>query len=303
MAVRDGDLILLTGAAGRVAARLRVALRDRYRLRLTDLRELTGPGADGGPAEPVRAGESFIRGDLTEPGFAQRLVDGAAGIIHLAGEPDPGAGWEALLHRNLRATAVLLDAAADRGVPKLVYASSVHAAGGYNDPATWPVDPAWAPRPCCRYGVSKVAGEAMARLYADRVPGASAVVLRLGLVTFPPRWRHEVRGWLGDADLVQLVRVALDADIRHGLYFGVSRSERPRYRLDEAEREIGYHPREAAPTAGLNDERPAYPDDCRLWRIPDAALDAPDADPDRPVPDAPDVTPDADLRQPTRSTD
>src|SRR6476660_7701487 len=72
VAVRDGGLLLLTGAAGRVAARLRAPLRARYRLRLTDVRDLPDrhppdndlPGRGGSDdVEPLRPGESFVRGD------------------------------------------------------------------------------------------------------------------------------------------------------------------------------------------------------------------------------------------------
>jgi len=220
----------------------------------------------------VGYGESFRRGDLNDPVFAQAVTEGIAGVVHLAGDPGQNTSWDNLLQANIRATATLLEAAARHAVPKVVYASSVHAAGGYNDPATWPVDPNWLPRPCCPYGVSKVAGEATARLYADQVDGASVIALRLALVTYPPRWRHEARGWLADADLVGLVRAALGAGNRYGVYFGASSSERPRYRLDNAKREIGYTPGVTASMAGLTDGRPAYPKNCRLWQIPTAAL-------------------------------
>ena len=91
-------------------------------------------------------------------------------------------------------TASLLDAAARHGVTRLVLASSVHAAGDV-PPGGWPVDPGDPAAPCCRYGVTKAAGELLGRDHARAHPGTSVVALRLGLVATRPRWDDEALGW------------------------------------------------------------------------------------------------------------
>src|SRR5699024_11116773 len=130
-----------------------------------------------------------VVGDLADPAVAERAVSGGAAIVHLAAYPRPNAPWDVLAQANLQTTASLLDAARRHRVSRSVQASSAHAAGGYGDPADWPVDPQWPARPCCRYGVSKAASELLVELHAREAPMVSAVALRLGLVATQPRWR------------------------------------------------------------------------------------------------------------------
>jgi hypothetical protein len=77
------------------------------------------------------------------------------------------------------------------------------------------------PRPCCAYGASKVLGEQLARVYADR-HGLSVVCLRLGGVQPHPlalSWRPS---WLSHGDVRRLFAAALTAGVGYGVYHGVS---------------------------------------------------------------------------------
>jgi nucleoside-diphosphate-sugar epimerase len=250
--------ILLTGAAGAVGSLLRAPLAARGPLRLADVREPAG-----GP------GESFVGGDLADPDVAERAVSGVDAIVHLAGYPRPDAPWDVLVHANLGATVALLDAAARHGVRRVVLASSVHAAGGYGDPAGWPVDPQWPANPCCRYGVSKATTELLVQLFAAQHSGVAAVALRLGLVAPAPRWREEVRGWTPSADISGLVAAALQAPPGYQVHFAVTATDNPRYRTDRTRRALGYTSVATDHLSGpLPDEPPEYFDNCALWRHP-----------------------------------
>lgn len=249
--------ILLTGAAGRVGSVLRPMLRARYAVRLTDVRDL--------PSAPC-SDESFHQGDLRDVAFTSHLVRGVRAIVHLAGETRPEATWQDLMTNSLNVTTSLLQACSAHPVRSLVYASSVHATGGYNDPACWPVNAGWPVRPCCRYGAAKAAGEALVHGWGGETNGSHVVCLRLGLVTYPIRWRPEGSGWLAEEDLCAVVLAALDATADYGVYYGVSGSDRPRYQIDDAERDLGYRPAVHASVVGLTDQRPAYAPNCRLWR-------------------------------------
>lgn len=251
--------VLLTGAAGAVGSLLRAPLARLGAIRLADLVAPTpGPGDD-----------QVVVGDLADPDVADLAVDGVDAIVHLAAYPRPDAPWDVLVDANLRTTAALLDAAARHGVRRLVLASSVHAAGGWNDPADWPVDVDRPARPCCRYGVSKAAGELLLRAHADQEPAASAVALRLGLVADLPRWAEEVRGWTPPADLGPLVAGALRAGPGYQVHFAVTAADRPRYRTDGLRAAFGHDSRAADHLAHLDRPLghvpPAYFPGCVLW--------------------------------------
>jgi nucleoside-diphosphate-sugar epimerase len=219
--------LLVTGAAGGVARLLLPALRPAYDLVLLDRV----------PVEGARA----LCGDLTDPDFAADAVSGVDAVVHLAANPNPRASWPQLHGPNVLALTNLLDAAAAQRVGRIVLASSVHAMGQYLAEPTRPIDPMWTPRPCCRYGATKVFAEAAARAYAYQ-HGLSAVCLRLG-GTFEKPWNTGMLGgWLGPADLQRLVMGALTADLQFGIYHGISANTRSEWDIENARAELGYQP-------------------------------------------------------------
>ncbi|MFG3699348.1 NAD-dependent epimerase/dehydratase family protein [Micromonospora sp. NPDC047620] len=226
--------ILVTGAAGGVAGLLVPQLAGEHELRLTDLRA----------PQPVGPAE-VVPGDLADRGFAERLCAGVDAVVHLAGNPRPGEDWDRLRGPNIEVPTVILAAAAEAGVRRVVLASSVHVLGGYRPPAArpapGPIRDSWPPHPCCRYGATKVFGEAAARVYADS--GALSVVcLRLGGCRPVPPTRGWFDTWLGPADLGQAVRRALRADVRFGAYTITSANTEAVFDLDAARSDLGYAP-------------------------------------------------------------
>lgn len=221
--------LLLTGANGRVARQLLPGLGG-YTVRLLD-REAPEP-ADGA---------ELVTGELTDRPLLAEAVTGVDAVVHLAGNPDPDADWDDLEPANVDGFAALLGAARQCGVRRVVYASSVHAMGQYEADGHTPIDPTWAPAPCCAYGASKAFDEALARVYAAR-GGLSTIGLRLGATEPEPTQRRQLAGWLGPADLRQLVVRALEADVRGGVYAGVSANTRQRWDLGTARSELGYEP-------------------------------------------------------------
>lgn len=217
--------LLVTGAAGGVARLLLPALRADYDLVLLD-------------RVPVEGG---LRGDLVDSDVAAAAVSGVDAVVHLAANPNPEATWPELHGPNLLALTNLLDAAAQARVGRIVLASSVHAVGQYLAEPARPINPEWTPRPCCRYGATKVFAEAAARAYTYQ-HGLSAVCLRLG-GTFEKPWNTGMLGgWLAPADLQQLVIGALTADIEFGIYHGISANTRSEWDIENARIELGYRP-------------------------------------------------------------
>ncbi len=222
-------LLAITGGLGRVAGVLRPHLRSAYRLRLVD--RIAGPVEDG---------EELVVADLASASASEAVRDADA-VLHLAADASPDATWDSLYRTNIALTRQVLDASVD--VPRIVYASSVHAAGGDNSPERYPIDPTWAPRPCCAYGMSKVVGETLARYHAD-AHGASVICLRLGMTGFPLTHPGHRALWLSDDDAGRLVMAALSAAVRFGVYFGVSANSTRHWDITRTVRELGYAPQD-----------------------------------------------------------
>lgn len=211
--------LLLTGAAGGVARQLLPGLAA-YDVVQTD----RVPTPDGiGPV-----------GDLRDPAFLAKVTADVDAVVHLAANPDPHASWDELREDNVDLVARLLSA----GVRRYVLASSVHAMGEYVDAGRLPVDPDWAPAPCCQYGASKAFTEAIGRAHAFRT-GAPVVALRIGGATEKPASTEVLGGWLGPTDLQRAVRCALEAEVRFAVCHAVSANTRSWWDLRNS---IGYEP-------------------------------------------------------------
>lgn len=224
--------ILLTGGTGQVAQLLADGLRRDYRLRRADLH----PPAPGDTAD-----DTFLIGDLTDPERLTAALDGVETVVHLAADPNPSDTWDQLAGPNTQLVARLLAAARERHIRRVVLASSIHAAGGYERSEATPVSPAWPTNPCCMYGATKAFAEAAGRVYA-RDDAMSVVCLRLGYVRATPHGASKPQDWLSQPDLEQLVRCALTADVGYGVYFGISANAGLEWDLGNAERELDYHP-------------------------------------------------------------
>ncbi|HEY3560995.1 MAG TPA: NAD(P)-dependent oxidoreductase [Kribbella sp.] len=239
-------LVVVTGGLGRVATVVLPWLRKHYRVRLVD-----------SAATQTRSAE-LVQADLSDPVAAHQALAGADAVLHLAGNSSPFQTWDSVYAANVWTTQVVLDAAAAHAVPKVVLASSLHAAGEYNRPQYRPVDPRLDPRPCCPYGLGKVVLEALGRAHADRT-GASVTCLRLGLTGWPPAERRYLGQWLSDDDAGRLILAALQARERYGVHFGVSANTRNYWDITSARHELGYRPEDdsealadqAGPSSGL----------------------------------------------------
>ena len=192
------------------------------------------------------------------------IFAGADAVVDLAGLSSDRTGWKDVWRNNLPATLNALEAARDGGVRRYVFASSNHVTGMYErdapysaivagkyeglDPAAIPlVGPGWPVRPDGAYALGKVLGEAAARWYSDAF-GLSAICLRIGTVNAEdrPREPRHFATLLTHADLLRLVECALAADVRFGVYYGVSRNTWRFWDIANAADEIGYDPQDDA---------------------------------------------------------
>lgn len=244
-------LVVVTGGLGRVATVVLPWLRKHYRVRLVDRAATSG-----------RTGE-FVASDLGDSDAALRALAGADAVLHLAGNSSPWQTWDSVYAANVWTTQVVLEAAATHAVPKIVLASSLHAAGEYNRPQYRPVDPRLDPRPCCPYGLGKAVLEALGRMHADRT-GASVTCLRLGLTGWPLAERRYLGQWLSDDDAGRLMLAALQAQERYGVHFGVSANTRNYWDTTSSRHELGYRPEDDS-EALADQAGPSSGPICRLF--------------------------------------
>ncbi len=222
--------ILVTGAAGGVGTFLREQYRGRYRLRLSDI----APVADCGPDEV------FVAADLGDFAALRSAAAGVDGIIHLGGFSVEG-DWDTILNANIIGTNNLYEAARAEGVKRIVFASSNHAMGFYRRDRT--VDHGDYPRPDSRYGLSKVFGEVLGQLHADKY-GAQVMAIRIGNVAEAPIDVRRLSIWISPRDLAQLMSIGLEhPDIRFEVVYGMSDNKRAWWDNSNALR-LGYAPQD-----------------------------------------------------------
>jgi len=237
--------VLLTGAAGRVAEAILDDLAEAYTWRLLD----RDPPEKDYPHE-------YAVADITDAEAVREAMAGVGCVIHLAGDPRPEASWDSVLTNNIDGTKTVLDAAASEGVEKVVFASSNHAVGGYETDERVPdiyrsadryrLDGTELPRPGNFYGVSKAAGELLARYYYD-VYDLSTVCLRIGNLTKERPPRDYERGqamWLSYRDCAHLFDRCLRADYGFEIVYGISNNDRKYYSIDRARAVLGYDPQD-----------------------------------------------------------
>ncbi len=234
--------LLITGSSGLIGGVLWEGLSGSY--------ELYGLDQRAEPAEDHRFQADITVADQVEAVFDQ--IPELMYVIHLAGIARVDADWNSAFRVNIGGTKNIYAAAQKHGVQRVIYASSNHATGAYEGfPPSLHMaqqvrlikvsDPI---RPDGFYGVSKAAGEAIARMYYE-LYGLESICLRIGSVTKdddPAENPRYASTWLSHRDLLQLVRRSLAADVKFGIYYGVSNNRRRFWDISDAERELGYHP-------------------------------------------------------------
>ncbi|WCN78658.1 NAD-dependent epimerase/dehydratase family protein [Micromonospora sp. LH3U1] len=238
--------VVVTGAAGRIGTIVRQRLRDEVRHLVLVDRE---------PLEVQSPAERVIRLDLTDLDAVVAAFDGADVVVHLAGVPDEAPLAE-LLDANVLGTFHVLEAARRQQVDRVVLASSNRVTGFH--PVGRIVHPDDPVRPDGLYGVSKVAIEALARLYADKF-ALSVVCLRIGSFEDRPHEARYLATWLSPRDCVGFIRAAITApSVSFVTAYAVSANTRRFWDLDAAI-QLGYTPVDnaedhAAHVAGAEDD-------------------------------------------------
>jgi len=236
--------VLITGATGDVGTHLARELAGKYKLKLSDRRALKA--------------KNFVKADVSRMAEALRITKGVDAIVHLGGYSVEGP-WESILQANIIGCYNVFEAARRNGVKRIVFPTSNHAVGFYRRDET--IDDKVYPRPDSRYGVSKVFGEALGRLYADKY-GMEMFMIRIGNVNPVPIDKRRLSIWISPRDIAQLVSIGIDRpDIKFEIVYGISGNKRAWYDNTNAFR-LGYKPQDdSEPYAEeiLKKEKPGNP--------------------------------------------
>jgi NAD+ dependent glucose-6-phosphate dehydrogenase len=251
----DADkVVLITGATGNLGGKLRRHLQGRYPLRLLD--------------RDARGDAEVHQADLScwDPSWAD-LFRGVHTVFHLAADPTAQQTWTEVIAPNLDALVHVYSAAVRASVKRVVFASSNHVMGGYQDdlePFLLTTDVP--PRPGTRYladgqsrdstpyASAKLFGERLGKCFAE-AHGLSSIAVRLGWNKpgeNPARGIPLERGewfrlmWLSNRDYTHLMECCLVADeaLRFAIINGMSANTGMRWDLKGAGRLVGYQPQD-----------------------------------------------------------
>lgn len=260
--------VLLTGATGYIAGQLLPAFRERYDLRLIDVRTTN---RDSRVVEGVEVVDLLNADQATlEPYF-----QGLDAVVHCAYSRPAGSDHQALYdgeRLNIDMTQRVYQYALDLGIPRVVVASTNQAAKWYEQPYYAKlrdrVTPEDYPRPDNFYGWAKAAYESLGFLYACGSLGRKLEVILIRIVAPRPIRAHDfegkplahyirnLTGYISERDLQQLFVKSIETpgiEDEHGvpfhIFYGVSNNARTFWSITNARKVIGYAPEDDSEVA------------------------------------------------------
>lgn len=220
--------VLVTGAAGRIGVAVTDRLSERWDVVPTDV-----------------AGSGRRELDVTDPVACREAFADVEAVVHLAGVPDPEAGWDELLAANVVGVHTVASAAMAVRTRRLVLASSLQAVSAYpTDLQVRADDP---PRPANLYGATKAWAEAIGSWVTATSP-VEVVALRIGYFaedppTGPDATARDLAAWLSPDDCAELVRASVEGPAETlTVVNGVSANRYRKASYAGPEQRLGYRP-------------------------------------------------------------
>jgi uronate dehydrogenase len=224
----DRSRVLVTGAAGRLGRTVAsLFYREGFDLLASDLVD-----ADEVPYR-------FVRADLLDHVRALELLEDIDVVLHLGNHPGIGnTPPQVVFNDNVTMNENMFQGAAERGVGKIVFASTLQLIGSHIDRRTvvtepsnpgYPLNESTAPDPSNVYALSKTVSEVMLRYYAERC-GIDCIALRFPLLHF---CEDRVRVSSGEERPNDLLEgfTGLSYEDAARLFLAVVRTDLPGYRV------------------------------------------------------------------------
>jgi nucleoside-diphosphate-sugar epimerase len=233
----ERERILITGPGGRVGPHILPLLREKYALRLVDVKPL-----------PLEGDDELAQVDIRDTEAMTHACEGMRAVIHLAAISDEDDFRTKLLPVNIDGVYSIFEAAHRARVQKVVFTSTMQTMLNYGA-GNW-VTTQMPARPFTIYACTKLFGEALARYYADR-RGMAAICIRLAwfqnygsenLRTQPHMWRE----WISPRDFASLLDKSIQTQLKFGVFFGVSNNTGRYWDISNAKESLGWEPEDDA---------------------------------------------------------
>jgi hypothetical protein len=255
--------VLLTGATGYIAGQLLPAFRERYDVKVVDVRDVD---ASGNAVEGVEVSDLLSDDDST----LTPLFSGVDVVVHCGhfkpDGDDPRSQYEGE-RRNVDMMQRVYQLALEGGVKRVVAASTNQAAKWYERPyyagLRDRVGPEDYPRPDSFYGWAKAAYEPLGFLYACGSLGRKLEVVQIRIVVPreidatlfedepAERYVRELAGYISERDMQQLFCKSVETPDIHDeygvpfhIFYGVSDNARKFWSITNARKVIGYEPQD-----------------------------------------------------------
>ncbi|GHO83094.1 NAD-dependent epimerase/dehydratase family protein [Dictyobacter formicarum] len=160
-----------------------------------------------------------------------------------------------ILHNNIIGTYTVFEAAKRAGVEQVIFASSNHAVGSYEEEYVSKaasgqremLDHLVLMQPDSYYGVSKVFGEAMGAYYANH-RGLRVICIRIGWINPDNKPEGDPAEpspamWMSYEDFAQIVQKSIEADtVQFDIFYGVSDNQNRLFDLEHAKEILKFEP-------------------------------------------------------------
>lgn len=237
--------VLLLGGLGVIGRILWRSLAKEYQLLVGDL-----------APSPVYDGIPYRQIDLTDyEALCNNIPKGTYAIINLIGMPRQERVVDVHTFKEMMAVYAegsynVLQAACVTGVEKVILASTNHVTGMSEQEGLSllgkEIDLSTYPKPDDIYGGFKLAQESWARVVSD-VTDLSVICLRIGTVVENEceglrKNKRFRRTLLSQVDCVELFKCAIEANVKFGIYYGVSDNPERPWSIRNAVDELHYKP-------------------------------------------------------------